>query len=61
MQVLIGSIIQSGLYLMLIIVLGTFLGLEGIAIGLLIAATTRMIYNIVAKKFLSSNPVRTDI
>ena len=60
-QVLVGSILQSGLYIVLIIVLGTLLGLAGIAIGLLVAATVRTIYNTVAAKFISSNSVRSDI
>jgi len=53
-QVLVGSILQSGLYIVLIIVLGTLLGLAGIAIGLLVAATVRTIYNTVAAKFFNS-------
>lgn len=52
--VLIGSIIQSILYLILILLLGTPYGLEGIAIGLLIAAVVRTIFNSLAVKFLNS-------
>jgi len=50
---LIGSIIQSILYLILILLLGTPYGLEGIAIGLLIAAVVRTIFNSLAVKFLN--------
>jgi len=53
-QVLVGSILQSGLYIVLIIVLGTLLGLAGIAIGLLVAATVRTIYNSLVAKFFNS-------
>ena len=52
--VLIGSIIQSALYLILIVLLGTPYGLEGIAIGLLIAAVVRTIFNSLVVKFLNS-------
>ena len=47
--VLIGSIIQSALYLIFIVLLGTPYGLEGIALGLLIATVVRTIFNFVAK------------
>ena len=50
--VLIGGILQSGLYLLFIPLLGIPFGLEGIAIGLLIAATVRTIYNFTIKKWL---------
>ena len=49
--VLIGAILQSGLYLLFIPLLGIPFGLEGIAIGLLIAATVRMIYYFAIKKW----------
>jgi len=48
--VLIGGIIQSGLYLLFIPLLGTSFGLEGISVGLLISAIVRTIYNFAAKK-----------
>ncbi len=48
--VLIGAILQSGIYLLFIPLLGIPYGLEGIAIGLLIAATVRTIYNFAIKK-----------
>jgi len=51
--VLIGGILQSGLYLLFIPLLGIPFGLEGIAIGLLIAATVRTIYNFTIKKWLN--------
>jgi len=47
--VLIGGIIQSALYLIFIVLLGTPYGLEGIALGLLIATVVRTIFNFVAK------------
>lgn len=43
--VLIGSLIQSGLYLLFIPLLGTPFGLEGISIGLLVSTIVRIIYN----------------
>jgi len=51
--VLIGGILQSGLYLLFIPLLGIPFGLEGIAIGLLIAVTVRTIYNLTMKKYLN--------
>ena len=51
--VLIGSIIQSGLYLIFIILLGTPFGLEGISIGLLIAVIVRTFFNLFAGKRLN--------
>jgi len=44
--VLIGSIIQSALYLILIVLLGTPYGLVGISIGLLVAAIVRTLFNL---------------
>jgi len=52
--VLIGGIIQSALYLILIVLLGTPFGLEGIAIGLLIAAVVRAIFNFLVAEFFNS-------
>jgi len=52
--VLIGGILQSGLYLRFIPLLGIPFGLEGIAIGLLIAVTVRTIFNSLVVKFLNS-------
>jgi len=51
--VLIGSIIQSGLYLIFIILLGTPFGLEGISVGLLIAVIVRTFFNLFAGKRLN--------
>ena len=48
--VLIGGILQSGLYVVLIVLLGNLFGLEGISIGLLISAIIRTIYNFVTKR-----------
>jgi len=52
--VLIGSIIQSALYLIFIVLLGTPYGLEGISIGLLVAAIVRTLFNLFVGKL--SNP-----
>jgi len=52
--VLIGSIIQSALYIILIVLLGTPYGLEGIALGLLTATVVRTIFNSLVVKFLNS-------
>ena len=52
--VLIGSIIQSALYLIFIVLLGTPYGLEGISIGLLVAAIVRTLFNQFVGKL--SNP-----
>ncbi len=49
--VLIGSVIQSGIYLSSIPTLGTILGLQGIAIGLLVAAIVRTMYNFAVRKW----------
>ena len=51
--VLIGSIIQSALYLIFIVLLGTPYGLEGISIGLLIAAIVRTFFNQFVGKLLN--------
>jgi len=56
--VLIGGIIQSGLYLLLIPLLGPLFGLEGISIGLLVAAISRTVYNFAFKKW-SHNQMNT--
>jgi len=48
--VLIGSVLQSGIYLMVIIFLGESLGLIGIATGFLIAVLTRVFFNQFAAK-----------
>jgi len=58
--VLIGGIIQSGLYFLLLVTLGEPYGLFGLAIGFLVSATARMIYNIIIgsrinKKGLENN------
>jgi len=50
--VLIGGILQSGLYIIFIPILGTPFGLEGIAIGLLVATIVRVLYNLSIKKTL---------
>ena len=47
--VLIGSIIQSGSYFVFIIVLGQYLGINGIAIGFLISAIIRSIFHQIFK------------
>jgi len=47
--VLFGTVIQSGLYLLLIIFLGGLYGLTGMAIGLLIAFIVRNVFNLIAK------------
>jgi len=52
--VLIGSVIQSTLYLVFIVLLGIPYGLEGIATGLLIATVVRTIFNSLIVKFLNS-------
>jgi len=49
--VLIGGVLQSGLYLLFIPLLGNPFGLEGISIGLLVAAIIRTIYNFIIKKW----------
>lgn len=46
--VLIGSILQTGVYFSLITWLGQAFGLMGIAIGFLAAATLRVVYNLIA-------------
>ena len=46
--VLIGSILQTGLYFLLLIWLGQAMGLIGIAIGFLASATLRAIFNLIA-------------
>ncbi len=51
--VLIGGIIQSLVYLFLIILLGTPFGLEGISIGLLVAAMVRPFFNLLVGKRLN--------
>jgi len=45
--VLIGSILQSGLYFLLIIVLGQSFGISGMAIGFLTAAIARTVFNFI--------------
>ncbi len=49
--VLIGGVLQSGLYLLFIPLLGNPFGLEGISIGLLIASIVRIIYNFIIKNW----------
>ena len=44
--VLIGSVFQSGLYIVLIVLLGSNYGLLGVAVGFLISAITRTIFNL---------------
>jgi len=51
--VVIGGIIQSLVYLFLIILLGTPFGLEGISIGLLVAAIVRPFFNLLVGKRLN--------
>lgn len=51
--VLIGSILQTGLYFLLIIWLGQAFGLMGIAIGFLASATLRAIFNLIVALNLS--------
>lgn len=48
--VLIGGILQASLYLFLIILLGSSLGLIGIAMGLLISVIIRAIFNLIIGK-----------
>jgi len=55
--VLIGNVIQSALYLILIVLLGGPYGLEGIALGLLFATVVRIIFNSLVEKFLNSKLV----
>jgi len=45
--VLFGSILQSGLYFLLIIVLGQSFGISGMAIGFLTAAIARIVFNFI--------------
>ncbi len=47
--VLVGGIIQSVLYLILIIILGQLFGLTGIAIGFFLAMLVRVIFNTIVK------------
>ena len=47
--ILIGTVIQSSLYLLLIIYLGELYGLTGMAIGIIIALIARNIFNLIAK------------
>jgi len=47
--VLIGSIIQSGSYFVFIIVLGQYMGINGIAIGFLISAIIRTVFHQIVK------------
>jgi len=44
--VLMGSLIQAGLYFVLIIILGEIYGLLGLAVGFLVSATARTIFNL---------------
>ncbi|MGQ0792058.1 MAG: hypothetical protein ACT4NJ_07565, partial [Nitrosopumilaceae archaeon] len=48
--ILIGGILQSGLYLILIVLLGASFGLVGISIGLLVSTIVRVIYNFISKR-----------
>lgn len=50
-----GGVIQSGLYLVLIVILGQFLGLMGMAIGLLSAVIIRTIYNLIVKSRMNQD------
>ena len=52
--VLIGNISESGLYLILIIILGQFYGIVGFAIGFLVATTMRAIFNLMMSKRMRS-------
>ena len=45
--VLIGGVIQSGLYFLLLVTLGEAYGLFGLAVGFLVSAIARMIYNLI--------------
>lgn len=51
-QVLFGSLVQTGTYFSLIVILGEIYGLEGFAIGFLSSAIIRVIINLFLKRFL---------
>lgn len=53
--VLIGSVIRSGIYLLFIIFLGQTLGLNGIAIGFLVAAIFITIFNFFVRKIIDNS------
>jgi len=48
--ILIGQVIKSGIYLILIILLGINFGIIGLAFGILISNIAQVIYNLVVKK-----------
>ncbi len=52
--VLVGSFLQSGLYIILILVLGNYYGLEGFAIGFLVSLVIRVIYNNMYKALITT-------
>ena len=52
-EILFGSIVQTGTYFSLIIILGEIYGLEGFAIGFLSSAIIRVILNLFLKTFSS--------
>ena len=54
--VLIGSIIQSGLYLILLVILGQSYGLVGIALSFLAAVIIRTVFNQFVVKYFQNNP-----
>jgi len=51
--VLIGSTAQTGLYFLLLIVLGNVFGLIGFALGFLISSIFRSIFNFIMKRFVN--------
>ena len=52
--ILIGSAFQTGLYLSLAVVLGLSYGLLGIAVGFLISAILRTIFNLFERKKITT-------
>jgi O-antigen/teichoic acid export membrane protein len=51
--VMIGSVTQAGLFLLLVLILGQSFSLIGIAVGLVISAVFRTIFNLIANQYLS--------
>ena len=54
--VLIGSISQSGLYLILLVILGQSYGLVGIALSFLAAVIIRTVFNHFVEKHFQNDP-----
>jgi O-antigen/teichoic acid export membrane protein len=51
--VMIGSVTQAGLFLILVLILGQSFSLIGIAVGLVISAVFRTIFNLIASLYLT--------